>query len=481
MNEDLIVNSIDIGSSLNPRIAFPLDIRQFITSDESWEDAKRLADLAALDAIEVNVVRDNFGTPIGTTIPSGEAGRDSVYYFGEPIVVVNPDKTKGVLYIIIKDTETGKGKLLEIGETAIQDFYENVLEERIHEIAYEEIKKLDVETLTDFIYTKEKDNCDNIVQLNCIKIKGIKEVDGKITIGDGDEVLVYFDDTYDPYNDVSNPLATKSTVINLVGNLRHEVDVEIANLQEEIEELYDKHEENKEYIQSVEEELNKVKAGESSVFTFTVLDSNDNEVGDFVDVGSSFSTLYFNVSSEYDDMQKITISCYGFEDSVYEGDSRTFSCEWQNTITTDIDGTYHFTITIDYGTAVKKLYKSISFVHPSFYGKISEETYEAIKSQHTEYEPQSYDFHHAFDINGLDYFDCYKCYMCSNYNDNFDFNTITSTSVARAYVDDFETQCDSLDIDERFFIKIYYSRTGYLCYVKDDPCRITNFKQTFKR
>ena len=64
-NNEVIVNNIDWP--LNPKFPFPLDVRQFFSNIED-------ANTAAASAVMADVIRDEYGDPIGTIIPSEEEG-----------------------------------------------------------------------------------------------------------------------------------------------------------------------------------------------------------------------------------------------------------------------------------------------------------------------------------------------------------------------------------------------------------------------
>ena len=81
--------------SLNPQTAFPLDARSYF---ESLNEAIAAAETAA---------------------PAGNG--NTIYYFGQTIVVVNLDNHDAMLYIIIKDEVTGKGALKAVGQNAMSE------------------------------------------------------------------------------------------------------------------------------------------------------------------------------------------------------------------------------------------------------------------------------------------------------------------------------------------------------------------------
>ena len=88
-------NSINRAAAFNPTSAFPLDARCYF---------------------------ENLNEAI-TAAESAEAAGSSntVYYFGQTLVVVDFEKNDADLYLIVKDSETGKGSLKAVGQKELTE------------------------------------------------------------------------------------------------------------------------------------------------------------------------------------------------------------------------------------------------------------------------------------------------------------------------------------------------------------------------
>lgn len=445
MNDDIIERGIDISYPLNIQLPLPIDPRQFFSSKEE-------ADNAVINAVPINIVKDSDGSYIGFTLPSSEeGGRDSVYYFGEPIVVLNEDKTDGSLYVIVKNPETQEGMLQAVGNRG--DFY---TKEETDEKITEAIDNLDSDIIKGFIFTREINNCGKLVDLNGLYRKGIKEVDGLLELCEEKELIIQFDKTY-PYSQ-SNPLATVKRV-QIVSN---------------------KVDDTKNKVDALEEEVANIKAGLLSTFNIEMLNVVNNleyNVEEFQLNGTTINNLTFRISSTYREFNAVDITCNGETRHYTKAASEsTVDCIWGV-----VDSTSEFLIEINCETETVHETRNITFVDPSGYGVMSEEDYSNMEHLITVYGNDML-FKHSYDINGLDCISCYHIYGINNINEVTPLQN-RFYQKARGYFTTFETEAiGGLDVDERFFVIIpseYYSQYRYLCYVKNDPCQINEFKQTF--
>ena len=446
IEDDIIETGIDISYPLNIQLPLPIDPRQFFSSKDT-------ADNAVLDAVAVDVIKDEDGSYMGFTLPSSEeGGRDSVYYYGEPIIVTNEDKTKSTLYVIVKNPETQKGMLESVGSR--DDFY---TKEETDNLITGAINNLDTDVINGFIYTQRSHNGGDTENLNALYRRGLKEVNGLLQLAETEQLIVQFDRTY-PYSS-ENPLATVRRV-NIVSEQLSQTAAELSILEEKVEDL------NQTYGDGIEIEM---------------LDNKGGLVNEYQIIGSSILRVVFDIKSSKGVILNVTITC-GEITQNYENieSANPFRCIWENTV--NETSVFLFTITRR-EDVVDGREKCITFVNPSAYGVISEETYENMAGRLLTREGNSMLFKHCYDNNNLDYISCYCIYGIQSIDEIIPYGE-ELIKEARKYNSSFSTEAvNGLEVNQRFCVIVPdtgYSEYEYLCYVKDDPCQINEFKQTFE-
>lgn len=216
-NNIIINQEVSLPYPFGVHKAFPLDSRSFFSS--MYE-----AQLAVRDAVELK--RNQNGT---FTLPSEEdGGADSVYYYGEPVVVAENGADTVGLYIITKayDNQNNPYGRLENVCSGLSNEYlrKSDANELINELIQQYVEEnLNTECIDDYLFTNAIDECGNTLPTDGLYAYGFKEVNGVLEKCEEVKKVLSFDPETS-YDKNANQLATLDSVRNRIGALKAYLD-----------------------------------------------------------------------------------------------------------------------------------------------------------------------------------------------------------------------------------------------------------------
>jgi len=220
-NNIIINQQVSLPYPFGAHKAFPLDSRSFFSNMEE-------AQAAVHDAVQLQKNQNG-----DFVLPNEEdGGADSVYYYGEPIVVAENNAETVGLYIITKafdEHDEPYGALQNVcsgldSEYLRKDEANELINGLIQDYAE---TRLNTDCIDDYLFTNAIDDCGNILPTDGLYAYGLKETNGVLEKCETTKKVLSFD-SQTPYNKNTNPLATLETVNNKAEELKKYVDEHIG-------------------------------------------------------------------------------------------------------------------------------------------------------------------------------------------------------------------------------------------------------------
>ena len=216
-NNIIINQQVSLPYPFGAHKAFPLDSRSFFSNMEE-------AQTAVHDAVQLQKNQNG-----DFVLPNEEdGGVDSVYYYGEPIVVAENNAEIVGLYIITKafdEHDEPYGVLQNVcsgldSEYLRKDEANELINGLIQDYAE---THFNTDCIDDYLFTNAIDDCGNILPTDGLYAYGLKETNGVLEKCVNAKKVLSFD-PQTPYNKNTNPLATLETVNNKAEELKKYVD-----------------------------------------------------------------------------------------------------------------------------------------------------------------------------------------------------------------------------------------------------------------
>ena len=208
-NNIIINQEVSLPFPFGVHKAFPLDSRSFFSN---FYDAQ----VAVRDAVELK--RNQNGTFV---LPSEEnGGADSVYYYGQPIVVTENGADTVGLYLITKAYDNQNqpyGRLENVCSGLSNEYLRKSDAERfINELIQKYVEEnLNTECIDDYLFTNAIDECGKTLPSDGLYAYGLKEVNGVLQkCEEAKKVLSFDPETV--YDKNVNQLATLDSVRNRI-------------------------------------------------------------------------------------------------------------------------------------------------------------------------------------------------------------------------------------------------------------------------
>lgn len=220
-NNIIINQQVSLPYPFGAHKAFPLDSRSFFSNMEE-------AQAAVHDAIQLQ--RNQNGDFV---LPNeDDGGADSVYYYGEPIVVAENNAEIVGLYIITKaldEHDEPYGVLQNVCSGLDSEYLrKDEANELINGLIQDYTEShLNTDCIDDYLFTNAIDDCGNILPTDGLYAYGLKETNGVLEKCETTKKVLSFDPKT-PYNKNTNPLATLETVNNKAEELKEYVDEHIG-------------------------------------------------------------------------------------------------------------------------------------------------------------------------------------------------------------------------------------------------------------
>lgn len=226
-NKILIKQEVSLPYPLGVHKAFPLDSRSYFSNMEE-------AQVAVKDAVQLQ--RNENGNFI---LPSEEdGGADSVYYYGQPVVVAENDADTVGLYIVVKaysSQNSPYGKLESVcsglsSEYLKKDDANTLVNALINQYVEE---NMNTECIDDYLFTNAIDDCGNMLPTDGLYAFGLKEKNGVLEKCDSHKKVLSFDPNT-LYDKNTNQIATLDSITNALNAFKIYVDEQLTHKVDKI-------------------------------------------------------------------------------------------------------------------------------------------------------------------------------------------------------------------------------------------------------